>query len=74
MGDIMYTIDRIEDGKVILEDRETKEMIILDIDNFPLNIKEGDIIDKVNDEYVINIEKTERIRNNIRDKFNSLLN
>ena len=73
MGDVMYTIDRIEDELVTLENRDTKEIFIEELDKFPLNIKEGDIVERYNDKYIVNIKETERVKKSIRNRFNSLI-
>ena len=44
MGDIMYTVDRIEDDIVILENRNNNTMIEVDIQEFDFDINEGDIL------------------------------
>ena len=36
-------------------------------------IKEQDILDLVNDKYIINEEETKRIKKNIRNRFNNLI-
>ena len=73
MGDIMYTVDRIENNKVVLED-ENKNMIIQDKILFPENIKDGDIVYKDGNIYKIDKDKTNKKRNEIRNKFDSLIN
>lgn len=70
----MYVIDRIEKNIVILENRTNNEMTEINIDKLPKNIKEGDIITLLNNEYVKEIEKTKLIKNNIRNRFNRLKN
>lgn len=74
MGDIMYTVEKIEDTKVTLEDRETCTLFDIDKNLLPQNINEGDIIDIVDNKYVINIEKTNLTKKGIRNRFNSLMN
>ena len=74
MGDIMYTVEKIEDTKVTLEDRETYTLFDIDKNLLPQNITEGDIIDIVDNKYVINIEKTNLTKKGIRNRFNSLMN
>ena len=73
MGDIMYTVDRIENNKVVLED-ENKNMIIQDKILFPEDIKDGDIVYKDGSIYKIDKDKTNKKRNEIRNKFDSLIN
>lgn len=68
----MYTVDRIENNIIILEDRTTKEMFKEKKEILPNNIKEGDIIDYIDNKYILNSEKTENIKENIRNRFDKL--
>lgn len=72
MGDIMYTVDRIENDIVILENRNNNTMIEVDIQEFDFDINEGDILDYIDNKYVKNIEKTENKKKDIRSKFDRL--
>jgi len=74
MGDIMYTVEKIENNMVRLEDRKKNIFFEVDKKLFPSNLKEGDIVDLVNGEYIINDILTNEIKNSIRNKFNSLMN
>ena len=69
----MYTVERIEDNIIILEDREINDLIEINKNLLPNDIHEGDILELINDEYVINEEETKRIKENIRNRFNSLI-
>lgn len=70
----MYTVEKIEENLVRLENRETKKYFEVEKNNLPSNIKEGDILDIINDKYVINKNLTENKKNNIRNRFDSLMN
>ena len=70
----MYVVDRIEENIVILENKENKKIMEINKDEFPQNIKEGDIIEIINNEYKINKKETEIKKNNIKDRFNKLKN
>lgn len=72
MGDIMYTVDRIEDDIVILENRNNNIMIEVDIQEFDFDINEGDILDYIDNKYIKNIEKTENKKKDIRSRFDRL--
>ena len=72
MGDIMYTVDRIEDDIVILENRNNNTMIEVDIQEFDFDINDGDIIDYIDNKYVKNKEKTENKKRDIRSRFDRL--
>jgi hypothetical protein len=72
MGDIMYTVDRIEDSIIILENRDNSIMLEVNKCEFDIDIKEGDILDYIDNKYIKNIEKTENKKKDIRSKFNKL--
>lgn len=72
MGDIMYTVDRIEDDIVILENRNNNTMIEVDIQEFDFDINEGNILDYIDNKYIKNIEKTENKKKDIRSRFDIL--
>lgn len=74
MGDIMFTIEKIEDNIVILEDRNKNTFFNIDKSMLPNNIKEGDILDLKDNMYIINKDLTKKIKEDIRNKFNSLMN
>lgn len=74
MGDIMYTVEKIEKDIVTLEDRNKKDFFDVDKNILPLNIKEGDLLDLVDGEYIINETLTKETKKNIRNRFNSLMN
>ncbi len=69
-----FSIDRIEENKVVLENRKDGSKIDLDIEKLPNTIKEGDIIKKINGKYVLDTAKTlsesERIKNKMDDLWN----
>lgn len=67
-----FTVDRIEDDKVVLENRETKEIVNVNISKIPQNINEGDILNKINGKYMLDKEKTEEVSNRIKNKMNNL--
>ncbi len=69
----MYTVESIINDIVKLEDRNTKKIIEINKSLLPNNIKEQDILDLVNDKYIINEEETKRIKKNIRNRFNNLI-
>lgn len=69
----MYTVESIINDIVKLEDRNTKKIIEINKSILPNNIKEQDILDLVNDKYIINEEETKRIKKDIRNRFNNLI-
>lgn len=74
MGDKMYTVEKIEGNIVTLEDRNNNVFLEIKKDILPNSIKEGDILDLVDGKYIINEESTKKIKEDIRNKFNSLMN
>lgn len=74
MGDIMFTVEKIEDNMVVLEDRNKNTFFNIEKNNLPNNIKEGDILDLEEGKYIINEYSTKKIKEDIRNKFNSLMN
>ena len=74
MGDKMYTVEKIEGNIVTLEDRNNNVFLEINKDILPNNINEGDILDLVDDKYIINENYTKKVKEDIRNKFNSLMN
>ncbi len=74
MGDIMFTVEKIDDNIVVLEDRNKNTFFNIEKNNLPNNIKEGDILDLEEGKYIINEYSTKKIKEDIRNKFNSLMN
>lgn len=70
-----FTIDRFEGNSVVLENRATKEMTTINKNELPYNIKEGDIIKKINGKYAIDeietIETEKRIKQKMEDLWNN---
>ena len=50
----MYTVEKIEDNIVILEDRKNGCLIEINAINLPNNIHEGDILELKNNKYILN--------------------
>lgn len=69
----MFTVEKIEENLVVLEDRESKKIRDVKKELIPNGIKEGTILDFVNNKYVINKEMTDKVTNDIKAKFNSLI-
>ena len=67
-----FTIDRIECNIAVLENRETKEIVNVDISKLPQNINEGEILNKINGKYILDKDKTEEVSNRIKNKMNNL--
>ncbi len=69
-----YTIDRFENNIAICENRSTGEFIEIQRDRLPKDIKEGTIIRKQNDVYIIDTDKTEEVAQRIKSKMDRLWN
>lgn len=68
----MYTVDRIENDYVVLENRNNLDMIDVKITEFNYDVSEGDIVLYKDGKYIKDEEETNRIKNNIRSRFNKL--
>ena len=69
---LMYTVDRIEKEYIVLENRETLEMINVEKKMLPNNIKEQDIVNFINNKYIIDKELTNSTKKNIKNILNKL--
>ena len=69
-----FTIDRFEGDIAVLEDRNNGKMLDVKKEDLPENIKEGDILDKINGKYTVNPEKTLESKERIKDKMKKLWN
>lgn len=67
-----YSVDRIENDIAVLEDVTTKEKIELNINYLPKKIKEGTILEKKDDSFIIDEEEENVRRKRIVEKFNKL--
>lgn len=67
-----YSVDRIENDIAVLEDITTKEKIELNINYLPKKIKEGTILEKKEDSFIIDEEEENVRRKRIMEKFNKL--
>lgn len=64
-----YSIDRIEDNIVVLEDINTKEKLEVQKDLLPPNIKDGTILTFENNEYKLDLNEEELRRKQIQERF-----
>ncbi len=69
----MYTVENIINNIVRLEERKTNKIIEINIELLPKNIKEQDIIDLIDNKYIINKKETKRIKKDITNRFNKLI-
>ena len=68
----MYTVDRIENDYVVLEDRNNLDMIDVKITEFNYDVSDGDIFLYKYVKYIKDEEETNRIKSNIRSIFDKL--
>lgn len=67
-----FSVDRIIDNIVIIENLETKELLEINIKELPENIKDGTILKLENNQYILD-ETTQKIREEtIREKMERL--
>ena len=67
-----YVVDRIEEGIIVLEDEETKEMVEKTKDEIKIEVKEGDLLTFENDTYSLDKEGTNVRKKRIKNKFELL--
>lgn len=67
-----FTVDRIEEGIAVLENRKTLKIENVEKEKLPKDIKEGDILNKINGKYFINETKTKEATERIQEKMNKL--
>ena len=67
-----YSVDRIINNIVVLENLDTKELLEIDIEKLPKNIKDGTILKLENNQYLLD-EITQKTREEtIREKMERL--
>ena len=69
---MFYTIDRIEGSKAVVFDDKDAE-IIISLELLPKNVKEGDILRFEEEKYIIDIEKTAKVKDEIKARFERLI-
>ena len=69
-----FTVDRIEENIVVLEDRKTNKMYDIEKNMLPEEIKSRDIIKKVNGKFFVDEIETQEVEERIQKKMNDLWN
>ena len=69
-----YSVDRIEEDIVVLENISSGEIIYENIKKLPKEIKEGSILVKDEDNYSMDLETEEKRRNDLRSRLERLKN
>ena len=67
-------VDGIENNIAVCEDRNTKEMINIDLKELPDNVIEGSVIKSQNGRYILDEKKQEEIQKRIENKMNDIWN
>lgn len=65
-------IDRFEGDKVLLE-IEKEGILSFDRELFPINIKEGDVVKYIDDNFIIDKKETQKRNKYIENLFKSLI-
>lgn len=68
-----YIIDRIEDNIVICENQETKKIEQFNKEQFPNNIKEGDIVYLEENKFKVNLNETDKKKKEIEELMKKLM-
>ena len=68
-----YVVDRIEEGKAVLEEINTKDKKIIDVREIP-TIMEGDILYYSDDIYIIDATEKEKRKSELREELNLIKN
>ena len=71
---MIYIVDRIENNIAILENKETNEIINIDISLLPTNLKEGNVLRYENNTYILDNDEEDKRRQLLVEKFNKLKN
>ena len=72
MDKILFVVDRIEESKVILENRMTKEISEIDRELLPRNLKEGAIVKLINNNFILDNDEEQKLRQEILGRFKNL--
>ena len=67
-----WIIDRYEEGFVILEDSETREILEISRKEMPKGAKEGHVLKIENGQYCLDLDETAKRKRMIQEKFSKL--
>ena len=67
-----FTVDRIEEEIVVLENRDTLEIINVLKKQLPKNLKEGILLKKRFNSYKIEVDKNKEVEQRIKEKMDKL--
>lgn len=69
-----FSIDRIEENIIVLENRENGEIINIEKNKLPFKVQEGDILKYINGRYILDEEKTRSETKDIKSLMDDLWN
>lgn len=69
-----FSVDRIEENIIILENRENGEIINIEKSKLPFKVQEGDILKYINGRYILDEEKTRSETEDIKNLMDDLWN
>lgn len=67
-----FAIDRIEKDIAVLENIDNNDIIEVNVNELPNNVKEKDIVKKENNKYILDIKEKEERISRINEKFEML--
>jgi len=67
-----FVIDRFEGNFAVCENYDTEEFVNIDKSKLPSNSKEGDFLLFENNEYIIDVKKTDERKKYIENKLKSV--
>ncbi len=72
MEELIYTVDRIEEKYAICEEKESKELVKIEIEKLPKGVKEGSLIKKIANIYLLDKGKEKTKEDSIKQKMDKL--
>ena len=72
MEELIYTVDRIEEKYAICEEKESKELVKIEIEKLPKGVKEGSLIKRIANIYLLDKEKEKTKEDSIKQKMDKL--
>ncbi len=67
-----YVVDRIEEGIVVLENLETREITNIKISELDFKVREGNILSYENNKYTLDLNTEKLRKEKLRNRFNKL--
>lgn len=70
----IWVVDRFEENFAICENRETKEIRKINLNELPENLKEGNVLKLQSNKYELDMEKQQNIEKRIAEKMKNIWN